>query len=527
MTGFKFTRRSIMAVATALALSAGAAADVPRQFNYQGKIAGFDNQTVSLTVTLWDAATGGTQLYTETHTNVALNSGVFAVRIGAAGSGVPTTAVGALPVFVGLSINGGAELTPRTRLTSVPFSMKSLGSEQLVIPGTFDAAATVGPEGHVTVDTRVEIGAGTDGGGVIFLRNASDRTGIQLDGHDLAGGGRIELNNGLATNVLTVLLDGNDTNAGRMDIFDDGGRDAIRMLGESLNSAPELSMFTGTAAASMRETVQLTANFDPDSSGAGELRLRRVDPTSGTAQTTVELRATSDNLQNLPNAGGEFILRHSDGNPVFTVHAGDGGSALSPSWMELRNANDNRRLYASPTSLNFYDFNNNNSIRIVGSTGEATFTGDVTVGVLTITGGADLSEPFDVSPVGGPIAPGMVVSIDPKNPGNLIVCDKAYDRTVAGVISGAGGVKPGVMMSQTGTIASGQHPVALTGRVWVQCDAGGGAIEPGDLLTTSPIAGHAMKAADTHRAPGATLGKAMTALKHGEKGLVLVLVSLQ
>jgi hypothetical protein len=36
-----------------------------------------------------------------------------------------------------------------------------------------------------------------------------------------------------------------------------------------------------------------------------------------------------------------------------------------------------------------------------------------------------------------------------------------------------------------------------------------------------------MKAADRERAHGAVIGKAMTALPRGEKGLVMVLVNLQ
>jgi hypothetical protein len=51
-------------------------------------------------------------------------------------------------------------------------------------------------------------------------------------------------------------------------------------------------------------------------------------------------------------------------------------------------------------------------------------------------------------------------------------------------------------------------------------------VRPGDLLTTSATPGHAMKAANLERAPGAVLGKAMTGLAE-DRGLVLVLVSLQ
>lgn len=144
--------------------------------------------------------------------------------------------------------------------------------------------------------------------------------------------------------------------------------------------------------------------------------------------------------------------------------------------------------------------------------------------VIEITGGADLAEAFDVGD-DGEVAPGTVVSIDPRRPGKLRVADRPYDRTVAGVVSGAAGIRPGMVMGQEGSVAFGGHPVALTGRVYVRADASNGSIAPGDLLTTSATAGYAMKA-DPERASGAILGKAMTPLDKGS-GLVLVLVTLQ
>ena len=150
--------------------------------------------------------------------------------------------------------------------------------------------------------------------------------------------------------------------------------------------------------------------------------------------------------------------------------------------------------------------------------------GRITTQVLEITGGSDLSENFDIqSPH---VAPGMIVRIDPAQPGELAVSDRPYDRTVAGVVSGAGGVKPGLLMGQRNTKADGRHPVALTGRVYCLVDASAGAIAPGDLITTSATPGHGMKVTDHARAQGAIVGKAMTGLASG-KGLVLVLVSLQ
>ncbi|MFN0086890.1 MAG: hypothetical protein ACKVX9_15980 [Blastocatellia bacterium] len=157
----------------------------------------------------------------------------------------------------------------------------------------------------------------------------------------------------------------------------------------------------------------------------------------------------------------------------------------------------------------------------------------VYVKALQITGGADLAENFDVraeAPDSGAsvpeVQPGMIVAIDPASPGKLNLSRRAYDRRVAGIISGAGDVKPGMMMGQAGTLADGKHPVALSGRVYAWVDATRGAIRPGDLLTSSPTPGHAMKATNPARARGAIIGKAMTGLASG-KGLVLVLVTLQ
>ena len=86
-------------------------------------------------------------------------------------------------------------------------------------------------------------------------------------------------------------------------------------------------------------------------------------------------------------------------------------------------------------------------------------------------------------------------------------------------------INPGIMLKQQGALDQGQN-VALTGRVYALADATSGPIKPGDLLTTSAIPGHCMKAGDRDRAQGAILGKAMTGLKDG-KGKVLVLVTLQ
>ena len=144
---------------------------------------------------------------------------------------------------------------------------------------------------------------------------------------------------------------------------------------------------------------------------------------------------------------------------------------------------------------------------------------------ITINGGSDLAEPFKISTCQEEVPQGAVVVIDKKSPGQLKMSDQPYDRHVAGVVSGANGINPGIQMQQQGLLDGGKN-VALTGRVYVLADVSNGPIEPGDLLTTSSVPGHAMKVTDYAKAQGAILGKAMGSLETG-KGLVLVLVTLQ
>jgi hypothetical protein len=146
----------------------------------------------------------------------------------------------------------------------------------------------------------------------------------------------------------------------------------------------------------------------------------------------------------------------------------------------------------------------------------------VQVPVLEITG-ADLAEKF---PASEKLEPGMVVAIDKANPGQLCLARGAYNRCVAGVVSGANNFSVGAVL---GNLPGHEDApaIALSGRVYVQCDASAGAIEPGDMLTTSDTPGHAMKAADATRLTGSIIGKAMSPLAAGQRGMVLVLVNLQ
>ena len=149
-----------------------------------------------------------------------------------------------------------------------------------------------------------------------------------------------------------------------------------------------------------------------------------------------------------------------------------------------------------------------------------TYDGKIIVDEIDI-GGADLAEKFAVSDADNDIEPGMVLVIDHNKVGHLTVSTEPYDKKVAGIISGANGIKAGVILQQDDALGHGDNLVALAGRVWVKASDENGVIEPGDMLTTSSTRGHAMKVTEYDRARGAIIGKAMSTI---ESGFVLILI---
>jgi hypothetical protein len=162
-----------------------------------------------------------------------------------------------------------------------------------------------------------------------------------------------------------------------------------------------------------------------------------------------------------------------------------------------------------------FDVNNPPTERLIVQ-GNIVVTGDVRLE------GADCAEEFAIEDEDR-LEPGTVMVIADNE--RLRQCIEAYDTRVAGVCSGAGAYRPGIILGRQPSAAT-RMPVALAGRVYCRVDAEYAPIGIGDLLTTSSTRGHAMKALDAHRACGAVLGKALRPLTGG-RGLIPVLVSLQ
>jgi hypothetical protein len=216
----------------------------------------------------------------------------------------------------------------------------------------------------------------------------------------------------------------------------------------------------------------------------GRLRIR--DSNSG---IPVELSAGLNvAVLSLGNSGfdGNITLRNAAGHNIITVSGRDGDIVLC-------------------------DSAGKQTIRLSGELGDLLMTG------------ADAAEDFDIADDAAGVSAGTVMVIDPN--GKLRESTMAYDRRVAGIISGAGDYHPGITLGSS--VGSGpRRPIALAGKVYCKADAAPGPICVGDLLTTSATPGHAMRVGEPHQALGAVIGKALQSLPAGQS-LISVLVALQ
>jgi hypothetical protein len=138
----------VLVVIIFLLTQMGALAQVPRTINYQGELRTASgsfvaNGTYLLTFSIYDSPTGGNTLYSESFSS-SVTDGIVNAVIGLA-TAMPQSLTFDKPYYLGISINSGAELSPRTELSSVPYALRSDIadglSENAVIPSDFNPIA--------------------------------------------------------------------------------------------------------------------------------------------------------------------------------------------------------------------------------------------------------------------------------------------------------------------------------------------------------------------------------------------------
>jgi hypothetical protein len=266
----------------------------------------------------------------------------------------------------------------------------------------------------------------------------------------------------------------------------------------------------------MFPAVVIHGENDPD------VDIQCTDPSL--PRSRVQLMAVNSNSRTQPEGQLRFLGTFSlTGIPRSASNPDGNGNALTyvadTGLLKLFRPHQHQAIVLDPTQgggISLIDTADNPTIYLQTDGGNIQISGDLTLK------NADCAEEFDISE-GGHVEPGTVMVLDKL--GKLRQSSGAYDKKVAGVISGAGDWRPGIVLDKKQPNHNRQ-PLALVGKVYCKADADPSPIEIGDLLTTSNNPGHAMKARDRKRAFGSVLGKALSALRESQ-GLIPILIALQ
>lgn len=127
---------------TYLAKNVEAADGIFGQISFQGKLVNPDGTNVmdgsySITFTLYDAASGGTNLWDETQT-VSVTDGIFRVSLGSIDTSIVDVNFNIDNLYLGIQVESDDEMTPRVRFTAVPYAFNAEKVNGLTVTNTSD-----------------------------------------------------------------------------------------------------------------------------------------------------------------------------------------------------------------------------------------------------------------------------------------------------------------------------------------------------------------------------------------------------
>jgi len=276
----------------------------------------------------------------------------------------------------------------------------------------------------------------------------------------------------------------------------------------------------GNLAGQFQGNVVVTGNAAQDALNSTSASPQHAGVSANNSASGFGLWASSDGVAIFGRGGN--LAGQFQGNVVVT------GNASADAFFSTSASAQHAGVSANNTAGGFGLWASSNGTGIFGRGAPAGyFDGDVQVTgdlvLINSPSSGDVAEDFDMEDDPLHAEPGTVLIIGPA--GKLSASLEMYDTRVAGVVSGAGELKPAVVLQRI-RVNRRRSPVALIGKVFCKVDAAFGSICAGDLLTTSATLGHAMKVTDRPKALGAILGKALAPLGSG-RGLIPILVSLR
>lgn len=323
-----------------------AAAGIYERINFQGKLQNANGTNVtdgnySVVFTLYDASSGGSNLWDETQT-VAVADGVFQVELGAIDTTIGSVDFNSDTIYLGVKVEADAEMTPRIRFTAVPYAFNAEKVSGLTVTNT-TGTFTLANSKTLTVNNTLTF-SGTDG--TTFTFPSGTGTVVTLDS-----------TGALSNKTLTAprFVDGGfiaDSNGAEMLIFD--------LNASAVNELTISNGATGvgpTIIASGETDVPLTINskaagaitLDSGTTGAVNIGVgnnaKTISIATGTAGNIVNIgtnNTTSDTitigsaLDNVAITGDSWSITDAGALTVVSC-SGCGGGSQTP-WTQDINA---------------------------------------------------------------------------------------------------------------------------------------------------------------------------------------------
>lgn len=265
----------------------------------QGTVQNFDGSAVDngnydITFKLYAVETGGTAVWSETQ-SVRVTGGVYSVLLGEV---TPLTAAFDQTYYLGITLPGGPELFPRSRLTSSPYALSLIGQDNI-----FPSTGTVGV--GTTSPTS---------GQELHVKDAAADAKVLVEG---ATGSEIEFKKG--ANSASITYDGTNINIENLNLVFDAGLNLP--AGQTVN-------YNGIADWRLIDTDDFETDYD------GWVAQERWDNATSVQYQRIQLSTNSssplyNNYVLRPHINGDDALKkhlnltgvpHTHVKVIFTYH---------------------------------------------------------------------------------------------------------------------------------------------------------------------------------------------------------------